>query len=184
MAVARGESFIARLFFASIVLLLVASACRSHSPSGPTPARLTIGGAWDGEQTVVSVTGGECLGPPLQDIVGVPSQFHAAIAQDGAALTATLDIDHLGASCTFEGSIDADVFELHATSCTESKQVGLTCDGGERRDILGSSATLRGTVAGDRITGMAIENDTVVSSGTTSPVGALVLTSTATLFRK
>src|SRR4051794_10354020 len=55
------------------LLVIVLTGCSSSSPS--TPSRpVDVSGTWTGEQTFTSISGGDCLGPALQDVVGLPSQ--------------------------------------------------------------------------------------------------------------
>ena len=67
------------------------------------PSIPQVSGVWLGEQTVGSFTGGECLAPVFQELLGFPSQFHATLVQSGNSVTASSDIDHTGAVCTLQG---------------------------------------------------------------------------------
>jgi hypothetical protein len=163
--------------------LLLASACGSTPPTAPAPP-LQVSGIWLGEQTVTTFTGGECLAPLWQELVGLPSQFRATLTQSGTSVTAVLDIDHTGDVCTYTGSIDGSALTLTSTSCTPSRTLGLSCLNGARRDLLAESGTLHATLNGASMAGIAVERDVVVESGTAILVDRLAADSTVTLTRQ
>jgi hypothetical protein len=152
--------------------IIASSGCGSAPAT--TPSIPSVAGTWLGEQTVGSLTGGECLGPVLQDLVGLPSQFRGTLTQSGRTVTATLNIQHTGGVCTFTGSIDGNVLVLTATGCTESKVAGVSCPNGELRDVLPASETLQATISSNTISGSAVENLNVLVSGTSTSVGTLL----------
>jgi hypothetical protein len=103
-------------------------ACTSATPGTPSPPDLT--GTWIGEQTLRSLSGGDCLASALQGVLNLPSQFHATLAQSGNTLTASLDIDHTGGVCDYNGSIDGDSLMLTMVGCHGAKGMGLSCPTG------------------------------------------------------
>jgi hypothetical protein len=167
---------------ALIIVGLLTPACGSRGVTAPSPAQ--VAGVWLGEQTIASLTGGECLAGPLEDLVGLPGQFHATITQSGTSITATLDIDHTGAVCTYTGIVSGDSIDLHATACTPSKQLALQCSSGDLRDVRQVSEVVHGTVQGSTIAGVAVETDNVLVSGTTTSIGPLIFSTTITLTRQ
>jgi hypothetical protein len=162
--------------------LLMSAGCRSSSPATPSTPQLS--GAWLGEQSVTSMAGGECLEPLFDEVLALPSQFRATFTQSGRSVTATLDIDHSGAVCSYAGSIDGNVLHLAAISCTPSKTVGLSCANGNLRDLLLTSETLQADVTGNAMIGHATENALIVASGTAREVSKWVAESSFTLTRQ
>jgi hypothetical protein len=166
------------------LVLLVSASCGSPSPAAPAPTP-QLSGDWLGEQTLTSVTGAECLMPVLQSLLGTPSQFHAAFAQSGQSVTATLDIDHTGASCAYAGTIDGSTLVLTSTGCSESRLVGFHCTPDAVRDVRLQSETIRVTINADGgLSGIATETDTITVSGTSTTVGTLVANGSFTLARQ
>jgi hypothetical protein len=162
-------------------LVLVMAACGSSTPTAPSAP--DVSGPWLGEVTLSDFDGGECLAGTFHDIAGLPGQFHATLMQTGARVTATMDIDHTGAVCTFTGSIQGDQLLLAATNCSDPRIVALSCPNGTSRGMLPNNESLRATVASTSITGTALENDNVVVSGTTISVGQFTGRSTFVLSR-
>jgi hypothetical protein len=162
---------------------LLLSACASSATPAPTPTPAAVAGSWGGEQTVTNLTGGECLGPELQDLVGRPGQFRATLTQAGRDVTALMSINHTGGECTYAGTIDGGTIDLKLTGCTGSGVFAIACPNGAVRDVLPLSLTLHGMANGSTITGMATEVDTVVVSGTTEKVADLIASGSFTLMR-
>ncbi|HTK29482.1 MAG TPA: hypothetical protein VL309_08020 [Vicinamibacterales bacterium] len=165
---------------------LISISCGSSAPAAPTPPPVPqLSGAWLGEQTLTSVTGAECLTPVLEGLIGVPSQFHASFTQSGQSVTATLDADHTGASCTYTGTIDGNTLLLTTTGCSDSRLVGFHCTADAVRDVRVKSETVRATINGDgSIGGTVTETDTIDVSGTATTVGTLVANGSFTLARQ
>lgn len=134
----------------------------SAMPSGPSGPQ--VSGVWVGEQTLTTFSGADCLEPVFTDLVGFPSQFHATFTQSAQKIEATLDIVRTGSTCTYSGTLDGDALELTSVDCTAPRTIGLRCSTGALRDLVPAHQTLHATVSGDRITGIAIENDTVTTS--------------------
>jgi hypothetical protein len=162
--------------------MLLHSGCGSSSSQAPSPA--DVSGVWLGEQTLTSFTGGECLAPVFQDLVGYPSQFRATLTQSGTSVTATLDIDHTGSICTYTGSIEGDALVLTTTSCSAPRVLAVPCASGSARGLLLQSEKLRATLSGNRIVGTAVEDDNVVASGSSDVVGPLVANGSFSLSRQ
>jgi len=120
-------------------------------------------------------TGGECLAPVFQELLGFPSQFHATLVRSGNSVTASSDIDHTGAVCTFKGTIVGNSLVLTETGCSETHTTALGCPNGDVRDLVPESESLHATIDGDRITGTAIETDGVIVSGTPDRAGTFVV---------
>ena len=164
-----------------LALTLLSSGCSSSPPV--TPSNAQVSGVWLGEQTVRKFTGGECLAPVFQELLGFPSQFHATLVQSGNSVTASSDIDHTGAVCTFKGTIVGNSLVLTETGCSETHTTALGCPNGDVRDLVPESESLHATIDGDRITGTAIETDGVIVSGTPDRAGTFVGTSSFEMTR-
>jgi hypothetical protein len=167
----------------SVALLTLVIACSSTPmprPSTPTP---DLSGTWVGEATLTDFDGGECLAETFHDIAGLPGQFHANLIRDGVRVTATMDIDHTGAQCQFEGTLDGTELMLTASSCTGAKALALPCGSGALRGLLPGAERLHGTISVGRIDGSAVETDNVVISGTQTSVGQFTGRSAFVLLR-
>jgi len=152
-------------------MVFIAASCSSSTPSRPSSPVPDISGAWVGEVTLTQFDGGECLATTFHDIAGLPGQFHASLSQAGTHVTATMDIDHTGAACTFDGSIDGNQLVLHATRCSGTKTLAVPCSNGDVRGLLPDVESLQGTIGDGRIDGKSVENDNVVVAGTPTSVG-------------
>jgi hypothetical protein len=172
--------------FGFLFALLSASACGSSgSYTTPTPPVPQISGNWLGEETVASLEGGECLGPPLQkDLLAFPGQFSGSFMQTGSSVTATLDIDHTGAVCNYSGTIDGSSLTLDMTGCTATSGLAVSCPEGGARSLLLLSEHVTAVIAGDRISGTFAETDTILISGSTTSVGTLGTKGPFTLMRR
>jgi hypothetical protein len=168
----------------SVAVLTMVIACSSTRmptrPSTPTP---DPSGAWVGEATLTDFDGGECLAETFHDIAGLPGQFHANLTQDGVRVTATMDIDHTGAQCRFDGTLDGTELMLTASSCTGAKTLAVPCGNGAVRGLLPGAERLQATIGVGRVDGRAIESDNVVISGTQTRVGQFTGRSAFVLLR-
>jgi hypothetical protein len=97
---------------------------------------------------------------------------------------ASMDIDHTGAVCTFDGALDGDQLTLTTSSCSGATILAVACATGELRGLLPQSESLRATISSNRIDGSAIENDNVVLSGTNGTVGRFTGRSSFVLTRQ
>lgn len=176
-----------RLGLIGAAVCLVATSCgAAHSPTPPTPPPLfpNLAGVYLGEQTLTSAEGADCLQPIFDDLVGVPIQFHATITQDADRVTATMDVDHTGAECTYVGTIQPNHVTLNSTSCTEPKTLALACSNGDRRDLRPVSLSLILALAAAPLQGVVVENDRVLESGTARNVDTLSALGRVTLVRQ
>src|SRR4051812_17552388 len=181
MKIRRHVSARVRAAAACLGIAALLAGC-GNSPSAPSVPQ--VSGAWLGEQTVTDAIGGDCLAAVFPDLIGFPSQFHATVTQTGERLSATLDIDHTGALCTYTGTLTGNTIDLTATNCTASKQLGFRCGNASTRDLLHVAGTLHGTITGAAITGTALETDSVVVSGTSESVAPLLFNSSFRLMRQ
>src|SRR5262249_35458457 len=147
------KSLASWLVFALALPLLPACSSSSSSPVRPSPPDLS--GAWSGEVTLTDFDGGECLATTFHDIAGLPGEFHAALTQSGSHVTATMDFDPTGATCTFEGALDGSQLVMTTAACTGAKILAVACQSGEMRGLLPESETLVATADATRIDGQA-----------------------------
>jgi hypothetical protein len=146
----------------------------SSSPATPTPSVPQVSGDWLGEVTVASLNGGECLAAPLRkDLVGFPGQFMGSLVQHGSAVTASLDIDHTGAVCSYAGTITGSSLTLDMTGCTVPHGMPVSCPGGGTRDLVLLAERMTAEITAERITGRFSETDNILISGSTTSVGTL-----------
>jgi hypothetical protein len=168
-------------------LCVFAASCgAAHSPTPPTPVPPlpNLAGVYLGEQTLTSAEGADCLQPIFDDLIGFPMQFHATITQDADQVSATMDVDHTGAECTYVGTIQPDHVTLNSTSCTEPKTIALTCTSGDRRDLRPQSLSLILALNAAPLRGVVVEDDRVLESGTARSVNTLSALGNVTLIRQ
>lgn len=159
-------------------------ACGGRSHLAPSPEPPQVGGAWLGEQNVTSLDGADCLDDALHDLLTLPTQFRGTFVQDGRAVTATLDIDHAGSTCSYGGMLDGDSLTLTSAGCGDAHIRALRCSTGQLRDIVPASEVLHGTLHEGVYTGSATERDDVMDSETSGRVSTLVAQSTFRLVRQ
>jgi hypothetical protein len=172
-----------RLLLPLLTISSVLTGCSSSPPSSPTIRPADVSGTWAGEETFTSITGGECLGPALQDAIGLPSQFKATLTQSGNKVAGVLDINHTGGVCDYEGTINGNALVIMSVRCRETRADGITCSADAMRDLVLRTESLQATVNGDRILGTAAETDDVFVSGTTISLNPLVTVSSFVLTR-
>jgi hypothetical protein len=175
--------------FVAFALLVCAScstaSCGSAPSMIPTPAVQQISGEWLGEETVASLDGGECLASALEkDLVGLPGQFTGSFVQTGVNVTATLDLDHTGAVCSYSGTIDGNSLALDMTGCVATNGTPISCPAGGARDLRLLAEHVTAVIADDRISGTFAETDDILISGSTTSVGTLGTAGSFTLVRR
>jgi hypothetical protein len=175
----------ATVAFLAFALLSVSSCGSSMPPTAPTPRAPQISGNWLGEETVASLEGGDCLAAALRkDVVGFPGQFSGSFVQNGASVTATLDIDHTGALCNYSGAINGSSLTLDMTGCTPASGLPVSCPEGEARNLSLVAEHLTAVIDGNGISGTFAETDNVLIAGSTTSVGTLNAAGSFTLIRR
>jgi len=168
--------------WALIIAIVMLTGCSTSTPSAPSRP-IDVSGTWTGEETFTSITGGDCLGPALQGVVGLPSQFRATLTQSGSRVTAVLDINHTGGVCDYEGTIDGDTLVITSLRCRDTRAADITCSAGVSRDLVLRMESLRATVSSDTIRGTASEIDDVLISRMPTLLEPLVSASSFVLTR-
>lgn len=149
-----------------LALVLVGASCGSNPAA---PSWVQVAGTWTGTQTLVKVSGGECVGEVASSLVGAVAEFVLVVTQSGSSLHATTG------GCSFSGSAGSATFtlELDPASC-QGVERNLVCANGAVRDMSVRGGTLSGTVSGNIASGVATYADNVFVAGTTTAVGVLV----------
>jgi hypothetical protein len=166
------------------VLLPLWSACGDDgSPSSPSRT-VQVGGVWSMNQTITSVSGGECFANIFQGLVGERGTGTAQIQQTGASLTATVTDDSSGGSCTYSGTAGSASAALNTTSCTSSDLLGATCPTGGVRNIrLQTGAINASNVTTSSMSGTAAETYNITTASGAG-VGTLTINYSFTATRR
>lgn len=143
-----------------------------------SPSAMRVGGAWVANSTLVSVSGGECVGAALQAVSGAADIFTTAIKQSGTALEATVASAANGTSCAYSGAVDnSGALTLTLTSCQTDRAIGVRCAGGALRDVQLVAGSFAATVSSPTSgTGADTSTWSVLLPGTVTPVGTLTVT--------
>jgi len=155
---------------------LLVSSCGSSSPSSPSTAPRESG-AWIGNSTLTSVSGGECVGTTLAGAIGSRDIFSARIQQTDNDLAASLTYEGNRTSCVYKGSANNQSVSLSLASCPDGRIETFVCSNGDvrRLEIVGS----RVSVQNDNRTGNGTDSTTlnVYAPGSTTSLGTLTVTS-------
>lgn len=171
-----------RLLVLSTLATLVG--CSGGPTAPPEPTIAQVAGLWRVTSKLVSVTGGECIGPLLAAEVGTSSDTTLAITQTGASLSGTSTDVGTGAKCQFTGTAGSNSFTINTTINT-CDFIGFTATcstDGAIRTVLIATSSATGTVTGATATGTQAETANVSVNG--APVGILSLQSTFTAQRQ
>ena len=154
---------------ASVVVI----ACGSPAPS---PAN-QVSGAWLANSTLVSVSGGECVGSTLLAADAPRDIFTTALRQNGSNLEATVASAANGTSCAYAGTIDGSALALTLTTCQTARVTAARCANGAVRDLQLTSGTIVATVS-SQSSGSGTDTSTwrVFEPGNATPVATLTLT--------
>jgi len=159
-----------------LALSLLVSSCGSSSPSSPSAAP-RVSGAWIGNATLTSVSGGECVGSTLASSIGSRDIFSARIQQTDNELAASLTYEGNRTSCVYKGSLNNQSLSLNMTSCPDGRIETFVCSNGDvrRLEIVDS----RVSVQNDNRTGTGTDTTTlnVYVPGSTTPIGTLTTSS-------
>jgi hypothetical protein len=175
--VARPATILSILFLAGALAL--SSACGSPAAPSSTPS---VAGAWLGNSTLATVSGGECVGSLLQSAPGGRDVFLTALKQTGSSLDATVTSQGNGTICAYAGSSAGGAVTLSLSTCQASRVPSVRCANGAVRDLqlVGGTLTANVNVAVGTGTGTDMTSWSVLSPGSTSPVGTLTLSANFT----
>jgi hypothetical protein len=154
--------------------LVMAIACGSRAPLAPSTS---VSGAWLANSTLVSVSGGECVGATLMTADARRDIFTTALRQNGSSVEATIASAANGTSCAYGGTIDGRDLVLNLTSCQTARVTAARCANGAVRDLQLTSGTIVATVSGQS-SGSGTDTSTwsVFEPGGATPIGGLTLT--------
>lgn len=171
----RVKSEMVRSLFVLLLSLFVSS-CGSSSPSSPSAAP-RVSGAWIGNATLTSVSGGECVGTTLAAAIGGRDIFSARIQQTDNELAASLTYEGNRTSCVYKGSTSSQSVSLNLVSCPDGRIETFVCSSGDvrRLEIVDSHVS----VQNDNRTGTGTDTTTlnVYAPGSTTPLGTVTVTS-------
>ena len=160
-----------------LLLSLLVSSCGSSSPSSPS-ATPRVSGAWIGNSTLTSVSGGECVGTTLNAAIGSRDIFSARIQQTDNELAASLTYEGNRTSCVYRGSTNNQAINLNMASCPDGRIETFVCSNGDMRRL--EIVDSRISVQNDNRTGRGTDTTTVnvYAPGSTTPLSTLTVTST------
>jgi hypothetical protein len=141
--IARPSTVLSILFLSGALALSLACS----SPAAPSSS-LSVAGAWLGNSTLASVSGGECVGSLLQSAAGRRDVFLTALKQTGSSLSATVTSQGNGTSCAYSGSSSGSVVTLNLSTCQTSRVSAVRCGDGDGavRDLQLVGGTLTANV--------------------------------------
>ena len=156
-----------------IGLLVMAWGCGSP----PLAPSTQVSGAWLANSTLVSVSGGECVGATLLTTDAPRDIFTTALKQSGSTLEATVASAANGTSCAYTGTLDGRAVVLNLTSCQTARVSGVRCANGALRDLQLTSGSIAATVS-DQTSGSGSDTSTwsVFVPGGAVKAGDLTLT--------
>jgi hypothetical protein len=154
---------------------ILASSCASPPPTAPSAGQ--VAGAWVADSTLVTVSGGECVGAALQAATGRRDVFLAALA-GASAIDATITSQGNGTSCAYAGSNSNGALSLKLTTCQQSRVLNMVCSSGDRRDLQLVSGAITANANSTLGTGAGTDTSTwnVLVAGSAQSVGVLSLT--------
>jgi hypothetical protein len=136
-----------------------------------------VSGAWIGNATLTSVSGGECVGSTLATAVGSRDIFSARIQQTDNDLAASITYQGNRTSCLYKGSTANEAVNLDFSSCPAGRVETFVCSNGAVRqlEIIGTRVSAQNT--GRTGTGTDTTTINVLAAGSTSPVAIMTLSS-------
>lgn len=159
-----------------LLLSLLVSSCGSSSPSSPSEAP-RVSGAWIGNATLTSVSGGECVGTTLAAAIGSRDIFSARVEQTENELAASLTYQGNLTSCVYKGSTSNQAINLALSSCPDGKVGRFVCSNGNVRQL--EIIDSRVNAQNDNRTGTGTDTATlnVYVPGSTTPLSTVTVTS-------
>jgi hypothetical protein len=183
--VTRSNSAWAALLVAGVV----SSGCGASNENPgmvlPSPIVANVSGMWQGPTTLVSATGGECVGALMSAAVGGVDTRTLAMVQEGTEVTARVTSADTGLGCQYTGRVALNSLALDAASCSSGEPVNIVvqCANGNTRQLQLIGSTITATVAGGVVTGTMAETFNV-RDVENEPVAGLVVNRTISATRR
>ena len=165
----------ARYLFLVVSCAFAASCGGGSSPVGPTSER--VSGAWIGNATLTSASGGECVGPTLQAVLGSRDIFSARIQQDGSNLAASITYQGNRTSCLYTGRTQSSSITLDVSSCPAGRVETFRCADGTMRALQVSGSQVVAQANGTTGHGSDTTTWNVFAPGSTASLGVLTVSS-------
>jgi hypothetical protein len=148
------------------------------APSAPSDGQ--IAGAWAVNSILDAASGGDCVGPTLEEALPARDVFLTALKQSTTTLDATVTSQGNGTSCAFSG-VRGSAISLNLTSCQTDRVPAVRCRNGEVREVRLISETISASIS-DRTSGTGTDTSSwnVYVSGSATPLGTLTLRAKAT----
>ena len=158
------------------LLSLLVSSCSSSSPSSPSAAP-RVSGAWIGNATLTSVSGGECVGATLTAAIGSRDIFSARVQQTDNEVAASVTYQGNRTSCVYNGSTSNQSINLNFSSCPDGRIETFVCSNGNVRQLQVTDS--RVSAQNDNRTGTGTDTTTlnVYVPGNTAPISTVTVTS-------
>jgi hypothetical protein len=158
---------------AMLVLAVVAIGCQDSRVVSPTAASLfvpNIAGVWSGPMTLVSASGGECVGAVIPTFLPSSDLGTVTIGEDGGSVTATMTTESTGLACRFSGNKTDNLLTMNATSCDRTGLI-VACANGQTRQLRLVGSSLTATWDGQQITGRTTSTYNVLTPPGTEEIG-------------
>ena len=170
-----SKSLPTRVRAAQLTLLLTLATAGCENSNNPTsPSSLAqVGGDWTYTLRLNSVSGGECVGNIMQEVVGMSDMGTLNIVQTGSALSATIG-DVTTGTCTYTGSVSGDSITLNLSRCDGGLLLrGFECRNGAVRDIEFASNIITASVTGNNAQGSSVETYNIYAASTTNRLSVM-----------
>jgi len=171
---------VARLVAPAAVLCgLFAAACASPPPAAPSASQ--VAGAWVADATLLSASGGDCVGADLSQATGKRDQLLVALSGE-SSINATITSSGDGTTCAYSGSNQNGALNLTMTTCRLASVPGVMCSSGAVRDVQVVSGSVQASADSRVGTGSGTQTTTwnVSPAGSSQVVGVLSVRSTFT----
>lgn len=170
-------------FIIGVLLSLGVAGC-GNSVSTPTQTYVNAAGLWTGSQTLTSVTDGECVGDAYRALyLNQSIAYTLQVAQNAGALTAVATLTSNGAATNYTGTAATTSFTLNVTPSAAVTISGFGCAGGVLRDLKLTAGTIAANVSGNSATGTFTFTYNILTAGTQTSVGTMLLGGTTSLTR-
>src|SRR5438876_134653 len=123
---------IAQLVLGAVCCAGLAAACASPPPAAPSAAQ--VAGAWVANETLLTASGGECVGEDLAQAGALRDRLLVALSGQ-TTMSATITSDGNGTRCAYSGSNQNGALSLTMTTCQAARVPGVQCASGVRRDL-------------------------------------------------